>query len=257
MGSHIAKWKTTNSEMAEALCPLHKAYTCFDFMHVRLFCDPMGCSSPGSSVHGIYQARILEWAVISFSGGSYWTRVWTHDSYRLVLCTNNFSWNYENGLCFKSEFWFLCLWAEAAIESSGALEPDWGFGVHHPSYGASLIAQSVKNLPAVQETWVRSLGWEDPLEKEMATHSSILAWKIPWTEEPGGLQSMGSQRVGTTEQLTLQLQPILWLYSGSDRYVDGFGSERQSAWRTMDGGSWHHIGGSDQNYHTSCAHFTC
>ena len=56
---------------------------------------------------------------------------------------------------------------------------------------ASLVAQMVKNPPAVQETWVRSLGWEDPLEKEMATHSSILAWRIPWTEEPGGLQSMG------------------------------------------------------------------
>ena len=54
----------------------------------------------------------------------------------------------------------------------------------------------VKNLPAMQETWVRSLGQEDPLEKEMATHSSILAWRIPWTEEPGGLQSTGSQRVG-------------------------------------------------------------
>ena len=54
----------------------------------------------------------------------------------------------------------------------------------------------VENLPAMQETWVRSLGWEDPLEKEMATHSSILAWKIPWTEEPGGLQSIASQRVG-------------------------------------------------------------
>ena len=62
--------------------------------------------------------------------------------------------------------------------------------------GASLVAQSLKNLPAVQETWVQSLGWEDPLGKEMATHSSILAWKISWTEEPGGLQSMGSQRVG-------------------------------------------------------------
>ena len=59
---------------------------------------------------------------------------------------------------------------------------------------ASLVAESVKNLPAVQETWVRSLGWEDPLEKEMATHSSIPAWKISWTEEPG-LQSMGLQRV--------------------------------------------------------------
>ena len=59
----------------------------------------------------------------------------------------------------------------------------------------SLVPQMVKNLPAVQETKVRSLGWEDPLEKEMATHSSILTWKISWTEEPGGLQSMGSQRV--------------------------------------------------------------
>ena len=60
---------------------------------------------------------------------------------------------------------------------------------------ASLVAQSVKNMPAVQETRVRSLGWEDSLEKEMATHSSILAWKMSWTQESGGLQSMGSQRV--------------------------------------------------------------
>ena len=58
------------------------------------------------------------------------------------------------------------------------------------------MAQTVKRLPEVQETRVPSLGWEDPLEKEMATHSSTLAWKIPWTEEPGRLQSMGSQRVG-------------------------------------------------------------
>ena len=58
------------------------------------------------------------------------------------------------------------------------------------------MAQTVKPLPAMQETRVQSLGWEDPLEKEMATHSSTLAWKIPWTEEPGRLQSMGSQRVG-------------------------------------------------------------
>ena len=62
--------------------------------------------------------------------------------------------------------------------------------------GASLVAQRIKRLPAMQETWVRSLGWEDPLQKEMATQSSILAWRIPWTEEPGGLQSTGSQRVG-------------------------------------------------------------
>ena len=62
--------------------------------------------------------------------------------------------------------------------------------------GASLEAQSVKRLLALRETWVQSLGWEDPLEKEMATHSSTLAWKIPWTEKPGRLQSVGLQRVG-------------------------------------------------------------
>ena len=61
---------------------------------------------------------------------------------------------------------------------------------------ASPVAQLVKNLPAVQETWVPALGQEYPLEKEMATHSSTLAWEIPWTEEPGGLQSKGLQRLG-------------------------------------------------------------
>ena len=63
-------------------------------------------------------------------------------------------------------------------------------------YSDSLVAQRLKRLPATWETRVQSLGQEDPLEKEMATHSSILAWEIPWTEEPGGLQSTGSQRVG-------------------------------------------------------------
>ena len=63
-------------------------------------------------------------------------------------------------------------------------------------YSDSLVAQRVKSLPAMRETWDPSLGREDPQEKEMATHSSILAWRIPWMEEPGGLQSTGSQRVG-------------------------------------------------------------
>ena len=66
----------------------------------------------------------------------------------------------------------------------------------HTLARASLVAQRVKRLPAMQETQVQSLGWEDPLEKEMATHSSILAWIIPGTGEPGGLPSMGSHRVG-------------------------------------------------------------
>ena len=76
--------------------------------------------------------------------------------------------------------------------------------VCHLSFWASLVAQMVKNLPVLQETQVRSLDQEDPLEKEMATHFSILAWRIPWREEPGGLQSMDLQS-GTTlsKQLTL------------------------------------------------------
>ena len=69
------------------------------------------------------------------------------------------------------------------------------FNIPLPVLKACLVAQMVKNLPAMQETQVQSLGWEDPLEKGMTTHSSILAWRIPWTEEPGRLQSMGSYRV--------------------------------------------------------------
>ena len=70
-------------------------------------------------------------------------------------------------------------------------------------FGASLVAQKVKLLPAMQESRVRSLGQEDPLEKEMATHSSTLAWKIPWMEEPGKLQSRGLQRVGHDRETSL------------------------------------------------------
>ena len=66
------------------------------------------------------------------------------------------------------------------------------------------MAQTVKNPPAMRETWVQSLGWEDPLEEGMATHSSILAWRILWTEEPGRLQSMGSQRVRELSDLVTE-----------------------------------------------------
>ena len=68
--------------------------------------------------------------------------------------------------------------------------------MYNRSDRVSLVAQTIENLPAVQETWLRSLGRDNLPEKKMAIHSSILAWRIPWTEEPGGLQSMGSQRVG-------------------------------------------------------------
>ena len=120
----------------------------------------MDCSTPGSSVLAIFQARILEWVAISSSKGSSWPRHQTHIS---------------NISCFGRHI--LYHWVT------------W----ENPS---ELVAQIVKNLPAMQKTQVQSLGWEDTLEKGMATHSSILSWKISWVEEPGGLQSMGSWRVG-------------------------------------------------------------
>ena len=113
--------------------------------------DPMDRSPPGSSAHGILQARTLGWVAMPFSRGSSQSRDRTEVSSM-------------EGIFFSTK--------------------------------TSQVAQMVKNLPAVWETWVRSLAWEDALEKGMATHSSILAWRIPWTEEPGGLQTMGSQRVG-------------------------------------------------------------
>ena len=124
-------------------------------------CDPMDCSPPGSSVHEIFQARILEWVTISFCRGSSQPRDRTQ-----VSCT------------------------------TGRFFTDWA-------------TREAPAMPETQEMWVRSLGQKDALEKEMATHSSILAWKIPWTEEPGGLQSMGSQRVkhnlGTKHASTREL----------------------------------------------------
>ena len=78
------------------------------------------------------------------------------------------------------------------LESS----PGEGIGYLLQYSWASLVAHMVKNPPAMQETWIRSLGWEDSLEKGVATYSSILAWRMQWTEEPGGIQSLGLQRVG-------------------------------------------------------------
>ena len=87
---------------------------------------------------------------------------------------------FDNGN-WTSEFWF---------NASGFCQI-WTLNLP-----AKVMAQRLKRLPGMRETWVQSLGWEDPLEKEMATHSSTLAWRIPWREEPCRLQSMGSQRVG-------------------------------------------------------------
>ena len=122
----------------------------------------MECKPPDSSVHGVVSARLLEWDIISFSRGSSRPRDQSHGS-----CIS-----YIIGEFFTSE-------------------PPGKLPMYCCFLWASLVAQLVKNLPAMRETRVQSLGWEDPLENGKATHSSILAWRIPWT-----VWSMGSQRVG-------------------------------------------------------------
>ena len=90
------------------------------------------------------------------------------------------------------------------------------FGILYYIWWASLVAQTAKNQPAIQETWVLSLGRDDPLEKRMTTHSSTLAWRIPWTEEPGRLQFMGSQRAGRDwEIFTFTLSFIIYMMPGT------------------------------------------
>ena len=88
-----------------------------------------------------------------------------------------------------------CNAEDPGLISGSGRSPGEGMGYPLQYSQAYLVAQTVKNPPAMRETWVQSLGWENPLEKGMATHSSILAWRIPWIEEPGGLQSMWLQRV--------------------------------------------------------------
>ena len=123
--------------------------------------------------------RILEWVAYPFSRGSSRPRNQT----RVSCIAGGFFTLEPPG---KKPPW-LC----ERTEHSG--DPGWG------CHRVSLVAQWVKSRPAMWESRVRSLGWEDPLEKEMATHSNILAWRIPWTEEPGGLQSMRSQGIVMTE----------------------------------------------------------
>ena len=173
-------------------------------------CDPVDCSPPGSSVHWILQARILEWVAISFSKGSSRPRdqtlvshvsctgrqilyckrhleslIYTHILGRIIY--QKIFRRFKMTMTFRLCYWTNCITDIRKFAHVNITPPSWVI--------ASLVAQRLKHLPPMWETWVRSLGREDPLEKEMATHSSILAWRIPWTEEPGGLQSTGSQRV--------------------------------------------------------------
>ena len=137
-----------------------------------------GLQPADSSVHGILQARILEWVAIPFSRGSSQTRDWTLVS----PCSSAGKESTRN------------TWDTSCIPGLGKSS---GEGISYPlKYSwTSPVAKMVKNLLAMWETWVRSLGWEDPLDKGMATHVGILAWRIPRTQEPGRPQFMGSQRI--------------------------------------------------------------
>ena len=105
--------------------------------------------------------------------------------------------------CVVSSVWQL--WTQLCTGSCVRIN----FHFSRINNGASLVVQQVKNPPAMRETWVRFLSWKDPLEEGMATHSSILSWRISWTEEPGGLQSMGLKRVGhdwVTKHISTKLE---------------------------------------------------
>ena len=147
-------------------------------------CDSVDCSLPGSSFHGILQARILEWVTIPFSRGSSQFKDWTQVSCIAGGFLPSESWGKPKYLkwvaypFFRRSSW-PSIWARVSC-IEGRFFTSWA------------------NLPAVQETGVWSLGREDPLEKEMANHSSILACKIPCSEGPGGLQSMESQELDIT-----------------------------------------------------------
>ena len=194
----------------------------------------MDCRLPGSSVQRIFQATVLEWIAISFSRGSSWPRDWTQVSYIVdtrftVWATREVIHSFNSACvdiyvlskyeyartCVSRKWWVLnnmCqmnLWTNTYLIE--VLNTFWWLSdifmqIHTHNlvltiYWAaillySLVGETVKRLPAMRETRVRFLGWEDPLEKEMAIHSSTLAWKIPWMEEPDRLQYMGSQRVG-------------------------------------------------------------
>ena len=127
-------------------------------------CDPMDCSPLDSSVHGILQARIRGWVAMLSSRGSPWPRD--------QACISH-------GSCNAGRFF--------------TAEPQGKPNIYLQM--RLIVAQTVKHLPTMRENWVQFLSQEDPLEKEMATNSSTLAWKVPWMENPSRLQSMGSQRV--------------------------------------------------------------
>ena len=166
------------------------------FSRVWLFPTPWTVASQGPLPLGILQARILGWVAMPSSRGlpdpgikptSLMSPAMAEGSLPLAPLGStltgfsllNFSWSNDWCFCLLTGLWLIYyhIWLGVNIRVSQVVQ--WGR----------------ISLP-LQETWVQSLGWKDPLEEDMATHSTILAWEFPWTEEPGGLQSMGSQRVG-------------------------------------------------------------
>ena len=207
----------------------------------------MDYRQPSSPVHGILQARILEWVAIPFSRGSCWPRdqIW-------VSCISGrfFTiWAISLGIrkCPQGKLLYLDIFKVTVYWYSHFIIPFWRLSllscnlgylflkdilifwrfcgdknfricillyyISILSEGTSLVAHSVKNLLAVQETWVPFLGQEDPLEKEMATHFSILAWKIPWTKELGGCSSWGRKVSGMTEWIIFDIIRNASLYA--------------------------------------------
>ena len=128
-----------------------------------------------------------------------------------VTCPSTKKQKQKQKICFISQLnsqWGQQLIKGRSLKPNQVLPPNialltlsWCNGLIMLHFGASLVVQRLKHLPAMWETWVRSLGQEYPVEKEMATHSSILAWRIPWTEELGGLQSMSRKKSDMTEWL--------------------------------------------------------
>ena len=152
-------------------------------------CDfPQDRSELESWLHLTVVSALPSWVLAQSTWGRLLTRQWRVE----CICEGM-------GVLMRRSAW---AWAVFSV----------GFYSFLPFPQASLVAQSLKRLPGMWETRVRSLGWEDSLEKEMATHSSTLAWRIPWREEPGRLQSMGLQRVGHDWATSLSLSSFCWTW---------------------------------------------
>ena len=189
---------------------IYSSWCCLVTKSCPILSDPMDCSTSVCSVHGILQARILEWVDTSSSTGCFQPRDWTLNPHLLHWQAGSLPLSHQGSIythththihmyiptyihIYTHIYTHVCVCIYTHTLNHFTVQPK--LTQHYKSTILHLVAQMVKNLPAMQETPVWSLGWENPLEKGMATYFSILAWRIPWTEEPGGLHSTESQRV--------------------------------------------------------------